>query len=64
MAVLGRSRSGPPPDQILDPPLLGMVSAVDEAIGAIHNALEETGMLDNTLLVFSSDVSSSSSITK
>ena len=21
MAVLGRSRSGPPPDQILDPPL-------------------------------------------
>ena len=35
-----------------------MVSAVDETIGAIYDALEETGMLDNTLIAFSSDVSS------
>ena len=36
-----------------------MVSAVDETIGAIYAALEETEMLDNTLIAFSSDVSSS-----
>ena len=34
-----------------------MVSAVDETVGAIYDALEETGMLDNTLIAFSSDVS-------
>ena len=34
-----------------------MVSAVDETVGAIYAALEETGMLDNTLIAFSSDVS-------
>ena len=40
-----------------------MVSAVDEAIGAFKKALEDAGMLDNTLIAFRSDVSSSSSIT-
>ena len=29
MAVLGRSRSGPPPDQILDPPLRDSPTRVD-----------------------------------
>ena len=33
----------------------GMVTAMDEAIGQIVAALEETGMRDNTLIVFSSD---------
>ena len=35
-----------------------MVSTVNETIHAIYAALEETGMLDNTLIAFSSDVSS------
>ena len=29
MAVLGRSRSGAPPDQILDPPLLTSIDVTD-----------------------------------
>ena len=41
-----------------------MVSAVDETIGAIYDALEETGMVDNTLIAFSSDVSSTSIVYK
>ena len=28
MAVLGRSRSGPPPDQILDPPLVKVLRSI------------------------------------
>lgn len=35
--------------------LAGMLSAVDEAIGQIVAALEETGLRKNTLIVFSSD---------
>ncbi len=33
----------------------GMLSAVDEAIGQIVQSLDEAGMRDNTLIVFSSD---------
>lgn len=35
--------------------LAGMLAAVDEAIGRIETALKETGRLENTLIVFSSD---------
>lgn len=35
--------------------LAGMLAAVDEAIGQIVRALEQAGMRDNTLIVFSSD---------
>lgn len=35
--------------------LAGMLAAVDEGIGEIVRALEESGMRDNTLIVFSSD---------
>ena len=35
--------------------LAGMLAAVDEAIGRIEAALKEAGMLENTLIVFSSD---------
>ena len=35
--------------------LAGMLSAVDEAIGQITTALEEKGLLKNTLIIFSSD---------
>jgi len=33
----------------------GMLAAADEAIGQIYAALVETGMADNTLIIFSSD---------
>lgn len=32
-----------------------MLAAVDESMGALFNALEQTGQLDNTLIVFTSD---------
>jgi len=35
--------------------LAGMLAAVDEAIGQIEQALKQAGMLENTLIVFSSD---------
>jgi arylsulfatase A-like enzyme len=35
--------------------LAGMLAAVDEAIGKIEESLKKTGMLENTLIVFSSD---------
>jgi arylsulfatase A-like enzyme len=35
--------------------IAGMLAAVDEAIGQISGALEEKGMLQNTLIIFSSD---------
>jgi arylsulfatase A-like enzyme len=35
--------------------LAGMLAAVDEGIGEIARALEESGMRDNTLIVFSAD---------
>jgi arylsulfatase A-like enzyme len=35
--------------------LAGMLSAVDEAIGQIATALEESGQRDNTLILFSAD---------
>lgn len=34
-----------------------MVSALDEAIGNITDQLRESGMYDDTLIVFTSDVS-------
>ncbi|XP_013412440.1 arylsulfatase J [Lingula anatina] len=34
---------------------LAMVSALDAAVANIHQALEDNGMLDNTVIVFSSD---------
>lgn len=34
---------------------LGMISFVDQQVGRILNALEETGQLENTVLVFTSD---------
>jgi arylsulfatase A-like enzyme len=35
--------------------IAGMLSAVDEAVGQITTALEQAGMRENTLIVFSSD---------
>ncbi len=35
--------------------LAGMLAAVDEAVGQIVGSLKKAGMLDNTLIVFSSD---------
>ena len=35
--------------------MLGMVAAMDEAIGQVLGALDEQHMLDNTLILFSSD---------
>ncbi len=35
--------------------LAGMLAAVDEAIGRIEESLKKAGMLENTLIVFSSD---------
>jgi arylsulfatase A-like enzyme len=35
--------------------LAGMLAAVDEAIGQIEQALKQAGMLENTLIIFSSD---------
>ena len=52
------------PDQYLKPygalkgnrqKLAGMLAAVDEAIGRIEESLKKAGMLENTLIVFSSD---------
>ena len=37
----------------------GMVSVLDEAFGNITAALERQGLMDNTLLIFTSDVSTS-----
>ena len=34
-----------------------MVSALDEAIGNITDALKEKGMFENTLILFTADVS-------
>jgi arylsulfatase A-like enzyme len=34
-----------------------MVTAMDEAIGNITKALEAKGMFDNTLIIFTADVS-------
>ena len=36
-----------------------MVSVLDEAFGNVTAALEEQGLMDNTLLIFTSDVSTS-----
>ena len=36
---------------------LGMVTAMDEAIGHVRQSLERKGILNNTLIVFISDVS-------
>lgn len=35
--------------------LLGMVTALDEAVGRVVQALKDTGRYDNTVIVFSSD---------
>ena len=32
-----------------------MVSELDKAVGAVHDALKVTGMLDNSIIVFSTD---------
>ena len=34
-----------------------MVTAMDDAVGIVIDSLRENNMLDNTLVVFSSDVS-------
>lgn len=36
--------------------LLGMVSILDEVIGNMTQALEKNGLLDDTLIFFTSDV--------
>src|SRR6185312_5995211 len=33
----------------------GMVAAMDEAIGSIQKAIDDAGIRDNTLIIFSSD---------
>lgn len=33
----------------------GMVTALDESVGKVYKALKKTGMLDNTVLVFTTD---------
>ena len=35
----------------------GMVSALDEAVGNVTEALKQRGFLDNALIVFTTDVS-------
>ena len=32
-----------------------MVSALDDAVGAVYDALRNTGMLDNSIVVFTTD---------
>ena len=39
---------------------LGMVSALDEAIGNVTAALKQNGMIDDTLIFFTADVGQSS----
>ena len=34
---------------------VGMVTYLDDTVGAVLNKLEETGMAENTLVIFSSD---------
>jgi len=36
---------------------LGMIAAMDEGIGNVIQVLEENGMLENTLIIYTSDVS-------
>jgi arylsulfatase A-like enzyme len=36
--------------------MLGMITVLDESIFNITNALEKNGMLDDTIIVFTSDV--------
>jgi hypothetical protein len=36
---------------------VGMVSALDEAVGNITGALEANGFMDNAVIVFTTDVS-------
>ena len=35
--------------------LSGMVSALDDAVGNVTSALREKGILDNTIIIFSTD---------
>ncbi|WNJ20322.1 sulfatase [Pontibacter sp. G13] len=38
-----------------NPVYAGLVESMDDAIGEVLNTLEETGMMDNTLIIFTSD---------
>ncbi|MBI4874030.1 MAG: sulfatase [Acidobacteria bacterium] len=51
-----KKKQGPSPsgDALIRNQLRGLL-AVDESIGEVFKALEETGQLDNTLLIFTSD---------
>jgi arylsulfatase A-like enzyme len=50
-----RAKPAPPDDGQNHPPYAAMVHSVDDAMGRILETLEELGVADNTLIVFTSD---------
>lgn len=38
------------------PSITAMVTAVDQAVGAVYEEMETQGLLDNAIIVFTSDV--------
>ena len=40
-----------------DRSIKGMVTALDDAIGNLTNSLQQNGLMDNTIIIFTADVS-------